>query len=351
METLSLDRRLELGPLPLDEAMRLLVQVARRVSEWHAQGMLHRELRPEEILLGATTEEFSLEEPSADPVLFGGPHWDPEKSPVEFASVGPFHVPLRISEAQAAIAAQKLKLEPAQIDIYQLGVLLIRLLTGESVTAYLSSPKTKSRIPESWRSMLDRALGCSRDGRIHSAAEIAHLLQRSQLPTLVPGDTAPAENPPGLEEKPIPFTRVGEYEIRGRIGRGGMGDVYEGCSGRLDRTVAVKMLPDELSRHTDFVRRFYAEAASAARLVHPNIIEILGVGEDGGPHFFMMEYVAGESLAERLTRQKFLSVEEAVSITLQILSAFPGRGRPGQPRVSATTLRERGEMGCRLLPS
>src|SRR5262249_35452579 len=66
----------------------------------------------------------------------------------------------------------------------------------------------------------------------------------------------------------------------------------------------------------------YAEAAAAAKLVHPHIIEILYVGEDQGRHFFVMEYVAGESLADRLVRQKFFSIDEAVSITLQILSAL-----------------------------
>jgi serine/threonine protein kinase len=120
----------------------------------------------------------------------------------------------------------------------------------------------------------------------------------------------------------LPFARIGDYEIRGRIGHGGMGDVYLGYEARLNRTVAVKVLPDELSRHSDFVRRFYAEAAAAAQLVHPNIIEILFVGEDQGRHFFVMEYVAGESLADRLVRQSRFTVDEALEITRQVLSAL-----------------------------
>jgi serine/threonine protein kinase/WD40 repeat protein len=322
MEKLSLSRRLELGPLPLDEAMRVMAKVAQSVSDWHARGLLHRELSPTSILLGASTEEIGLEEPSPEPVVLGGPQWDPDNSPVELSTGGPYALPRGLAEARDAFAAANLKLDPTQVDFYQLGALLIRLLTGESVTAYLSSPKTKSRIPETWRSLLDRTLGCSREGRVQSAAEIAQAFLRYQLPTQVAGDTVPTEHAPATDEQPLPVARVGEYELRGRIGRGGMGDVYEGYDTRLDRTVAVKMLPDELSRHTDFVRRFYAEAASAARLVHPNIIEILYVGEEAGRHFFVMEYIAGESLAERLNRQKFLSVEEAVSITLQVLSAL-----------------------------
>src|SRR6266478_5157405 len=104
-------------------------------------------------------------------------------------------------------------------------------------------------------------------------------------------------------EPPLPFARLGHYEIVARIGHGGMGDVYRGYERDLDRQVAIKVLPAELARSDDFVRRFRTEATAVAKLNHPNIVPIHFIGEDEGHHFFAMQYVEGESLAELLARR------------------------------------------------
>ncbi len=101
-----------------------------------------------------------------------------------------------------------------------------------------------------------------------------------------------------------------------------MGDVYKGYERSLDRTVAIKVLPAEFSRSDDFVRRFYAEATAAARLIHPNIIQIYFIGEDQGCHFFAMQYIQGESLADRLAVKGKLSLEETLGIVEQSLSGL-----------------------------
>ena len=115
---------------------------------------------------------------------------------------------------------------------------------------------------------------------------------------------------------------LGAYELRDRIGAGGMGEVYLGYDWTLGRRVALKVLPAELARHTDFVQRFYTEASAAARLMHPNVIPIHFIGEDQGRHFFVMPYIEGESLAARLSRQGRLSVDEALPIVDDLLSGL-----------------------------
>jgi hypothetical protein len=93
--------------------------------------------------------------------------------------------------------------------------------------------------------------------------------------------------------------------------------------------VAIKVLPPQLARDSDFVRRFHVEATAVASLSHPNVVPVYFIGEDSGYHFFAMQYVEGESLAERLSRQKRLPVDEALKLIGQCLTglqAAHGRG-------------------------
>ena len=94
----------------------------------------------------------------------------------------------------------------------------------------------------------------------------------------------------------------GPYELLGEIGRGGMGVVYKARQKDLDRIVAVKMILASHLASPEHVRRFQVEARAAARLRHPNIVHIHEVGQQHGQHYFTMEYVEGESLAERIAR-------------------------------------------------
>ena len=99
-----------------------------------------------------------------------------------------------------------------------------------------------------------------------------------------------------------PGQEFGKYELLEEIGRGGMGVVYKARQTDLDRLVAVKMILSAHLASPEQVRRFYAEARAAAKLSDPCIVAIHDVGEIRGQHFFAMEYVPGESLAQRLIR-------------------------------------------------
>jgi serine/threonine-protein kinase len=126
--------------------------------------------------------------------------------------------------------------------------------------------------------------------------------------------------------KPLPM-RLAEalgdaYTIEGEIGRGGMGVVYRARDERLQRRVAIKVLPPELAFQQDIRERFTREAQTAARLSHPHIVPIHSVGEGQGLVYFVMGYVDGESVAARIRRRGSLSVDEARRIMMETADAL-----------------------------
>src|SRR5215475_12713516 len=97
-------------------------------------------------------------------------------------------------------------------------------------------------------------------------------------------------------------TRLGPYEILTPLGAGGMGEVYRARDTRLERTVAVKVLPSHLSTNAELKQRLDREARAISGLQHPNICTLYDVGSQDGVDFLVMEYLEGQTLAERLKR-------------------------------------------------
>lgn len=114
----------------------------------------------------------------------------------------------------------------------------------------------------------------------------------------------------------------GRYEILEEIGKGGMAHVYKAHCRLLNRTVAVKVLRNDLEGGEEFTERFNIEAQSAAGLTHPNIVSIYDVGEDNGRHYIVMEYIEGVTLKEYIKEHGRLSNFEAASIASQICGAL-----------------------------
>ncbi|HET6778526.1 MAG TPA: protein kinase [Gemmatimonadales bacterium] len=112
------------------------------------------------------------------------------------------------------------------------------------------------------------------------------------------------------------------YTIEGEIGRGGMGVVYRARDERLQRRVAIKVLPPEFAFQQDIRERFTREAQTAARLSHPHIVPIHSVGEGEGLVYFVMGYVDGESVAARIRRRGHLPAEEARRIMMETADAL-----------------------------
>src|SRR5579872_423494 len=308
----------------------------------HVRGQIHRGIAPHAVTIDAESLPV-LKAPDAA-YLVGSPKLAREWLPPELAALQPIEIPADLHAAGEAFQNAGVPLDPREVDVYQLGALLCRLVTGESAERYRRSPRVKGRVPLEFRLPLERALGCDGRKRFLSAAEFLAALNgdsngqiggpggaasaeddvkadQSRTDTAVSffstaherGDTSVGLGPqpvPRPADAPLPFTKLRHYEIVSRIGRGGMGEVYRAHEPALRRTVAIKVLPAELARQEDFIRRFHAEATAAAQLVHPNIVQIFYIGEDCGHHFFAMQFVEGESLEGLLAFRGRLSVEE-----------------------------------------
>lgn len=112
------------------------------------------------------------------------------------------------------------------------------------------------------------------------------------------------------------------YELLERVGGGGMADVYKAQDRLLDRPVAVKILHAQFQSDEEFIEKFHREAQAAARLSHPNIVNIYDVGASGDDHYIVMEYVPGRTLKELIQQRGHLAPEEALTITGEIAEAL-----------------------------
>src|SRR5215468_1265427 len=115
---------------------------------------------------------------------------------------------------------------------------------------------------------------------------------------------------------------AGRYEIRERLGTGGMGSVYRARDRELDRSVAIKVIRPELAEQSDILRRFKQELILARQVTHKNVIRIFDLGEDAGIKFITMEYVEGQSLKSMMDERGKLSYEESAGIIQQVCLAL-----------------------------
>ena len=116
----------------------------------------------------------------------------------------------------------------------------------------------------------------------------------------------------------IGMTLGDRYEILEKIGTGGMSDVYKAKDGKLNRFVAVKVLKQEFAENANFVSKFKTEAQAAAGMMHPNIVNVYDVGEEGGTHYIVMELVEGITLKKYIEKKSRLSIKETISIAIQV---------------------------------
>ena len=118
-----------------------------------------------------------------------------------------------------------------------------------------------------------------------------------------------------------PGARLGPYQVVSALGAGGIGAVYKARDTRLDRTVAIKVLPGDVAGDPDLRARFEREAHAVAALDHPHICGIYDVGEANGTHFLVMPHLDGQTLAERLEKGP-LPFDQALKIASEIADAL-----------------------------
>ena len=173
--------------------------------------------------------------------------------------------------------------------------------------------------PEARRAFLDAAC--------QDEPELKHLVEQLLMEDERAGSFL--EKPPfdfstkvGIHPMPLtPGTRLGPYEILAAVGAGGMGEVYRARDTRLGRDVAVKILSTHLSFDPDLKRRFEREARAVSSLTHPNICCLYDIGCQDGIDFIVMEYLEGETLADRLTKG-LLPLQQALKIGVEIADAL-----------------------------
>ena len=121
---------------------------------------------------------------------------------------------------------------------------------------------------------------------------------------------------------------IGPYKVVSRLGSGGMGDVYLAHDSRLGRKVALKLLPEYFTRDEQRLRRFQQEARAASALNHPNVITIFEIGKAGSIHFIASEYIAGQTLRERMSGRRMM-LGEALDVAIQVASALESTHQAG----------------------
>lgn len=312
---------LSVAGLPLPQLIEFAETITGQVISLHARGMLHGELKWEDLELSgsavqlppAAAESFALEEETAPPELrrlVGKP------------------IPRDIAAANEFLCEQNLNVDAERIEVFQIGVVLCHLSGASGFRDYLRSPRTRAQVPREFQRVIDGALGFESEHRFESLKELQNAVRSAGR-----ASQALAETPrPMPEPSSVPDTKrlsapeipqtLGGYRVLGKIGSGGMGAVYRAFDPSLGREVAIKVLPRAFAQDEDALWRFRSEASAVAQLVHPNVIPVHACGEEQGQPFFVMPYVPGESLADCLTRERRLPVSEALRICDKCLEAL-----------------------------
>ena len=118
-----------------------------------------------------------------------------------------------------------------------------------------------------------------------------------------------------------PGAKLERYEIRSQLCRGGMGEVYLAQDTKLERSVALKVLPANVASDRQRMQRFIQEAKAASGLNHPNILTVYEIGQAGSTHFIATEFIDGETLRQRLN-MRYMNTAEGLDISAQIASAL-----------------------------
>ena len=339
----TLKRRIERGSLPLAEAVDIAAQLAAGLAAAHAKGIVHRDIKPANVIVAPDGR-------------------------VKIVDFGIAKLPdqSRLTRDGTAVGTAGY-MAPEQIrgdavdprtDVWALGIVLYEMVTGRSpfpaetdhdrIRGILTrDPESlvvlRAEVPPNLERIVARAIGKRPEDRYPRMEELRADLLRAAESLGLPGFQDGFD--PTIRDIPSGFSRprtttedtghslagqiVAHYRVVELVGGGGMGVVYKSEDLRLNRTVALKFLPPELTRDPEAKARFLQEARSASVLDHPNICTIHEVGEtDDGRLYLAMPCYDGETLRKRIERGP-LPIDEATDIAQQIARGLSKAHRHG----------------------
>lgn len=305
------------GPLPLPRVQSIVARVAEALDSAHAQGIVHGQLKPRNILFDAEglayLSDFAI--PSLAAAL--ADELDEELAPY-------------LSPEQArALRAQSPPRLDARSDVYSLGAILYHMLTGhppfqaetslDTALARLDAPipllsAGRPDLLPAFQVVIDGTMGMVSHTRYAKAGDLAQHLEDilggrgflHKLAVAVDETEQPAA-PRAEIHLDAPAAQAGEfligrYRVERELGRGGMAVVYLAHDPLINRQVAIKVLPRQLTRNPGFRELFHREAQMVARLRHESIVGLYDFGEHEGQPFIVMQYLPGGTLAQQLAQ-------------------------------------------------
>ena len=305
------------GPLNADNALLMMQSLVAQAATLHDAGRFHGAILSSNVTIDDRRRPtLPVREPAESISNDGACHWPPELSNLGWESL-----PTDIARARDELHRLGVSIDPRRIDVFQLGRLACELVSGHAADSYLFSPRGKAHVPVAWRPFIDGLLGYDPAVRLSSCEQVQTALQAvakalaasNERAANVSQETPPrgtgvdvTQNTPlaphrAASPPAMPFTALGHYRIVARLGSGGMGDVYRGYEpARSTGQSPSRCCPRHWHDRPTSSRVLCDEAKAAARLVHPNIVQIYFIGEDAGHHYFSMQYVEGESLGRSL---------------------------------------------------
>jgi serine/threonine protein kinase len=308
----------EQGPLGQEMAAKLISQVGSALDAAHEQGLVHRDVKPANVLLAASTNGGEYQAYLTD---FGLAKR--LSSDTVFTAAG---LMVGTIDYMAPEQAQG-QLVDLRADVYALGATLFKALTGEVpypegediarlVAKVKEPPRRASEVAPGVTPALDvvlsKAMSLDPADRYPSAGELGQAALAAASPT--PG--------PGVRQRIGPGMSLGDCSLEAIAGEGGMGVVYRAKQLTLDRTVAVKVMSRELGDDPGFRAQFERECRIAASIDHPNVVPIYSAGEAEGVLYVVMRFVQGSTLKDALVTDGRLEPERAVEVIEQVASAL-----------------------------
>jgi eukaryotic-like serine/threonine-protein kinase len=321
LEGESLRKRLESGPLAVDETLEIVLQITRGLTAAHARGIIHRDLKPDNVFLRSDGSVKILDFGLAKLRLPGVD--EPEQTITGVIAGTPAYMaPEQVRGAEV----------DGRADLFALGAMLYEMIGGRRPFVGSSTVETlhailavdppaisdlRREVPPAVAHIVHRCLEKSADKRYQRAEEVATALEAASVARRTLSTT---ESLSILGESAA-GTRLGKYIIVAHLGRGSRGDVYRARDTRLQRDVIMEILARGGDEDSGGFASLQREASILTALDHPNIAATYGLEAIGDFHVLAAELVEGHSLAERLTKVS-IGLDEAVAVAKQLAGAL-----------------------------